>query len=87
MPAGNNLSVSASARSAYPISLGSDTVGVLYQALWVGTGGTVIVDMADTGTTVSFINVPNGTMLPIAVSKIYSTSHGTSASNLVGLVW
>lgn len=78
--------VVASARAATVIGSGSDTSG-FWQALWVGTGGTVVVDLVDGGTNVSFVNVPNGVMLPVMVTKVYSTAHGTSASNIVGLNW
>ena len=52
------------------------------RGLYVGTAGDVTVDMAY-GTTVAFVSVQAGTILPIQVTRIYST--GTSASNMVAL--
>ena len=78
--------VVASARSAVNLNVGVDNIG-FWQALWVGTGGTVKVDMVDNGQNITFLNVPNGVMLPVMVSKVYSTSNGTTANNIVGLNW
>jgi hypothetical protein len=51
------------------------------RALYVGTGGSLAVRMAGDGSTPTLTNVPNGTLLPIAVDKVLST--GTSASDIV----
>lgn len=50
-------------------------------SLYVGTGGTVTVDFVDGGTNIPLTNVPNGTFLPVRVSRVYST--GTTASAIV----
>lgn len=62
----------------------SDTVslGAQANAVYVGTGGTVTVLLAD-ATTVQFTNVANGTILPIRLVRVNST--GTSASDFVAL--
>lgn len=52
------------------------------RAVYVGTAGDVAVKFAG-GTAVTFKNVANGTLLPIAVSHIMSTN--TTASDLVAL--
>jgi hypothetical protein len=54
----------------------------LLDALYVGTGGTVVIKDAK-GTTITFTNVPNGSILPVACSQVRSTS--TTASGFVGL--
>ncbi len=61
----------------------NDTGDHDYLGLYVGTGGDVKVDMRDTGTAVTFSSVPDGTFLPVQVSRVYSTD--TTASNIVGL--
>lgn len=66
----------------------SDSTVVNARALYVGTGGTVAVHMlgnaASPGeTSVSFVNVPSGTLLPISCYRVLST--GTTASNIVAL--
>jgi hypothetical protein len=52
-------------------------------ALYVGTGGTLVVNMWGANEETTFNNVPNGTFLPILVDKVMAT--GTTASNIVGL--
>lgn len=51
--------------------------------LYVGTTGDVKVDMFESGTAITFKNVPSGGFLPIAASKVYKA--GTTATNIVGL--
>lgn len=54
------------------------------EGLWVGgTGDVAVVDA--TGATVTITNVPDGTHLPIKVTKVMSTN--TDATNIVGLNW
>lgn len=73
------------ASSAAAVNLASDTTPAFaVRGVYVGTGGTVKVDLA-TGTGISFLNVPDGTLLPIQATLIYSTANGTTASNLVVL--
>jgi len=57
--------------------------GVIYRALWVGTGGTVVVRFADDSTDVTLTKVPDGTLLVGAVKRLALT--GTTASAIVGL--
>ena len=53
------------------------------RALYVGGAGTVVVDMAETGTTISFVGVPAGTFLPLRVKRVRATS--TTATSIVAL--
>lgn len=66
----------------------SDTVNfpVSANAIYVGTPGatgTVVVALED-GTTVNFVGVPAGTILPIRCIRVNNTT--TTASDLVALV-
>lgn len=56
------------------------------RAIFVGTGGDVAVVLSDdpTASPVTFKNVANGSLLPIAVKRLMST--GTGASNIIGLI-
>jgi hypothetical protein len=54
----------------------------LCRALYVGSGGTVNVDVAD-GSTVAFVGVIGGTILPVRVARVRAT--GTTATNIVAL--
>lgn len=53
------------------------------RGIWVGGAGNLNVDMMD-GTTILFSGIPAGTLLPIGVQRVRSTS--TTATLLVGLV-
>lgn len=52
------------------------------RALWVGTGGDVVVDDAFGHTDITFTNVPDGTLLPICAYRVKTT---TTASEIVAL--
>ena len=52
------------------------------RALYIGSGGNLNVDMAD-GSTVLFSNVLGGTILPLRVKRVRSTS--TTATLIVAL--
>jgi len=51
------------------------------RALYVGSGGDVAVEM-HWGGMATFANVPDGTLLPVRVSKVLTA---TSAAQIVGL--
>lgn len=53
------------------------------RALYVGGAGNLYVDMELTGSNVAFIGVTAGSILPIRVSRVRSTS--TTAANIVAL--
>ncbi len=53
------------------------------RAIWVGSGGSLAVVMAG-GSSLTFENVPGGSLLPIQASRVMAT--GTTASGLVGVV-
>ena len=51
------------------------------RALYVGSGGDLAVRMLD-GSSVTLLNVPSGTLLPLRVGRVLPTS---TASGLLGL--
>jgi hypothetical protein len=59
----------------------NDTTTFSAGCLYVGTGGIVKVDMADGGTAVTFAGVPDGTFMPIYVTRVYAAT--TTASDFV----
>lgn len=74
----------APARSAVAVTPSDDTdLAQMSRSLYVGTGGNVEVNMADTGTAVVFVNVQDGTLLPIRVTRVLDAN--TTASNIVSL--
>ncbi len=62
----------------------SDTVPLpsVTRGIWVGGAGNVSVVMRD-GSTVVFVGVAVGTLLPLRVQQINAT--GTTATNMVGI--
>lgn len=52
------------------------------RAIYVGQGGNVTLTTAS-GQTATFVNVADGSILPLRVQRIYQT--GTTATGLVGL--
>lgn len=53
------------------------------RALYIGGAGDVKVDMASTGSAVTFAGCLAGTILPIRVERVYSTD--TTATNIVAM--
>lgn len=53
------------------------------RAIWVGSSGNISVEMEEDGTAIVFTGVANGTLLPIAVSRVNSSL--TTASSIVAL--
>ena len=51
--------------------------------LYIGTGGDVEVNGAESGTAIVFKNVPSGTLLPIEVSRVLDGN--TTALDIVAL--
>ena len=66
----------------------SDSTAVAFRSLWVGGNGTgaknVAVMPLNGDTAVTFVNVADGTLLPIAVRKVMSTN--TTHTNIVGMI-
>lgn len=65
----------------------SDTVDLtrVTRALWVGVGGDLKVTLVD-GTTDELRNIPSGSLLPIAVKRVYATGQtGTLATYVKAL--
>lgn len=52
------------------------------RALYIGTGGNLKVTTVD-GSTVTFVGVPTGTILPVRAKIVFST--GSTASDVVAL--
>jgi hypothetical protein len=73
-----------SAHRASAITTSNSTVFVQpTRALYIGGSGDITVDMADGGSSVLFVGVLSGTILPIQVTRIYAT--GTTATSIVAL--
>lgn len=77
--AGEAVTLTGGAGADWTPTLEPQTAG-----LWVGGAGSVKVDLVNGGTAVP-LPVPAGSLLKVAVTKIYSAADGTSASNIVAL--
>lgn len=60
----------------------SDTQTFKLGTLYIGNGGTVVIQTRQ-GSVLTFVNVPDGTFLPIIATKVLST--GTTAFNILVL--
>ena len=81
---GTTDSLNAPARNAFAIAL-SDTVALplLPKAIYVGTGGTIVLRGVDATGDVTLKNVGAGQIIDIRASHVRAT--GTTAADLVGL--
>ena len=84
-PFSSTDSVTSPSRDWFDIapSDGSD-LGFIPKAIYVGTGGDLVVSSARTNSEVIFRNVPSGSVLDIRPAAVRET--GTTAADLVGLI-
>jgi len=89
MPATDNFSrfqttdISPITQAVLVVPSDSTDLATVTRAIYVGNGGAVTVNMADSGTSITFANVPTGTTLPIRVSRIKATL--TVATDIIAL--
>lgn len=77
-------SLVAPARNCFSITPNDTAIlPSLPKAIYVGTGGNLVVRAVDGTADVTFTNVANGTILDIRITSIRAT--GTTAANLIGL--
>lgn len=72
-----------SAESGVPITPADDVIFPPTRAIFVGTGGTFVVQFVS-GVQCTFTNVPDGTTLPIAIVELRSTGL-VGATDFIGL--
>lgn len=74
----------APASSAFAITPhDSNDLTNVVRGIYVGGAGDITVNMAGTGSSIAFVGVPAGTLLPIRVTRVLDT--GTDATSLVGI--
>jgi hypothetical protein len=82
--AAHSASLTAPASDGFAITPDDDEdLPEVVRAIYVGVAGDVTAVLRE-GATLSFTNVPAGSLLPVRATRIKAT--GTSASDLVGLV-
>ncbi len=83
---GKEVQLSDPANEARPVTM-SDTVdlggGEPCRGLYVGTGGTVVMLGTDDTAARTWLNVPNGALIPFRAKRVMLT--GTTASNILAL--
>lgn len=82
--ASNADSVSAPAtRAAAVVPHDANALGEIPKALYVGTGGTLVVRGVGGGADVSFKKVPDGALIPLRAQFVRAT--GTTAADILAL--
>lgn len=71
------------AHSAAAVTPSDSAVIPVTRGLFIGGGGTVKVDMAVDGAAITFNALVAGTILPVQVTRVYST--GTTATSIIAL--
>lgn len=61
----------------------TDPLAQIVRGIWVGTGGDLEI-ITPAGTTVVFLNVPSGTLMPVRATHVKDDN--TDADDIVGLV-
>lgn len=77
-----NVAASATNGMAVDITASDKHFDTPTRGLWIGTGGTISVRFALGGQAV-LSGIPDGTLLPLAVSRVIRAS--TTSSNIVAL--
>lgn len=78
------LTLNSPAERAFAISPhDTNPLALTTRAVWVGTTGDLAALLVGDTTAVTFVNVPDGTLMPIRAKLVLDT--GTDATNLVGL--
>ncbi|MEM1050695.1 MAG: hypothetical protein AAGI28_01235 [Pseudomonadota bacterium] len=84
-PFSNTDSVTSPSRDWFDIAPSDDVdLSVVPKAIYVGTGGDLVVSSAGTDSEVVFRNIPSGALLDIRPAAVRET--GTTAADLVGLI-
>jgi hypothetical protein len=76
------LSPDSCARSAVAITPANSDLSAPVRALYVGGSGNIKITTI-TGNEVTIVNVASGSILPISVKRVWSSS--TTATNIIGL--
>lgn len=80
----NSRAASDPARTAFVVTPhDADALAVLPRALYVGTGGTLVLRAADSTGDVTLKNVASGQIIDLRA--LYVRATGTTAADLVGL--
>lgn len=81
--ANGSVAEQAPAHDGLAVTKSDTALATTCRAFFVGTGGDVAVKFPGNSTAVTFKNVADGTLMPLAVSHIMSTN--TTASDFVAL--
>lgn len=75
--------VGASATSSQAVTP-SDTVELKFRALYIGSTGDVVIKHKSGGDAVTYVSVPDGTVLPVEGGFVMAA---TTASSIVAMDW
>ncbi len=82
-PAYRTADSTVAARRAAAVTLSDSAIVEVTRAVYVGTGGDLKVTMVEGGD-VTFTNIADGAILPIQVTKLWSTG-STSVAGILAL--
>ena len=82
-PSYRTVDATVPAHTANAVTKSDSTTFNPTRGVYVGGAGNIKVDMAYSGTAITFTGVLAGSFLPIQVTRIYST--GTTATDMVAL--
>jgi hypothetical protein len=77
-------SLTAPAKAAFAITPDDNAdLPIVPKAIFIGTGGDLVVRAVDSDLDVTFANLPDGAILPVRVRAVRAT--GSTAADIVGL--
>lgn len=77
-------SLMAPAKAAFAITPDDSVeLPMVAKAIYVGTGGDLVLRAVDSEADATFVNLPDGTILPVRVRAVRAS--GSTAANIVGL--
>jgi hypothetical protein len=71
-----------SATNGFDITPADADLAYSTRGLYIGTGGTVVVILANDTSALTFYNVPSGSILPLVCKRVTAA---TTASQIIGL--
>ena len=83
MSAYRSADATVSAVGAAAITTSDSATIPTTRGIYIGGSGDIKVDMADSGTGITFVGISAGVLLPLQVTRVYAT--GTTATNLVAV--
>lgn len=69
----------------FEITPSATNLASIVRALYIGVAGNVVI-LTPASTSLTFVNVQAGSILPVMCLKVYTTGSGTTAGNIIGII-